>query len=170
MGSKMPEVPVSPGISLFTGWNSRQTAPARPSPPKPLSPPTSPSMRSGSPVTICSASPSTALPPSSTRRATPHRQVGPRDRPDPPWPPCSPSPTGAACTPASGAAVDFTSPVAYTVTAGDGTAQVWTVAITAAAGAGDNAVVTFEGERRRARPGRPHRGQGAPCWPSLSTA
>jgi hypothetical protein len=39
--------------------------------------------------------------------------------------------TGASVSPASGMAQDFTSPVIYTVTAADGSAQVYTVMVTA---------------------------------------
>ncbi|MCL1794304.1 MAG: S-layer homology domain-containing protein [Oscillospiraceae bacterium] len=41
--------------------------------------------------------------------------------------------TGASISPASGAAQDFTNPVAYTVTAADGTTKIYTVTVTVAA-------------------------------------
>jgi dihydroxyacetone kinase-like predicted kinase len=41
--------------------------------------------------------------------------------------------TGASISPASGVAQDFTSPVIYTVTAGDGTTKPYTVTVTVAA-------------------------------------
>ncbi|WP_405266345.1 beta strand repeat-containing protein [Cellulophaga sp. Ld12] len=51
--------------------------------------------------------------------------------------------TGASINPDSGAAQDFSSPVSYTVTAADGTTQVYTVTVTAPALSSDKDITLF---------------------------
>ncbi|WP_282144203.1 beta strand repeat-containing protein [Cellulophaga baltica] len=51
--------------------------------------------------------------------------------------------TGASINPAIGAAQDFTSPVSYTVTAADGTTQVYSVTVTAPALSSDKDITLF---------------------------
>ncbi|QXP52981.1 hypothetical protein [Cellulophaga sp. HaHa_2_1] len=51
--------------------------------------------------------------------------------------------TGASINPASGVAQDFTSPVEYTVTAADGTTQVYSVTVTAPALSSDKNITLF---------------------------
>ncbi|SDF01454.1 PKD domain-containing protein, partial [Cellulophaga baltica] len=51
--------------------------------------------------------------------------------------------TGASINPTSGVAQDFTSPVSYTVTAADGTTQVYSVTVTAPALSSTKAITAF---------------------------
>ncbi|KGK28681.1 S-layer family protein, partial [Cellulophaga sp. E6(2014)] len=51
--------------------------------------------------------------------------------------------TGASINPATGAAQDFSSPVSYTVTAADGSSQVYTVTVTAPALSSDKDITLF---------------------------
>nr|WP_173023491.1 MULTISPECIES: InlB B-repeat-containing protein [unclassified Pseudoflavonifractor] len=143
MGSKMPEAPVRPGY-LFTGWNTRQDGSGKAftaETPVTANVTVYAQWISGNDMLSFAVNGTAAVVDAESHTVTARMAHGTDLTALAPVFTLS---DGAACTPASGAAADFTAPVAYTVTAGDGTAQVWTVTITAAAADDDNAAVTFE--------------------------